>query len=48
MTNDVRENFFRYVWNVLSNNETNANRNIYRSLHDTDGCNVVVKQIDYK
>jgi hypothetical protein len=32
MTNDVRENFFRYVWNVLSNNETNANRNIYRSF----------------
>jgi hypothetical protein len=22
MTNDVRENFFRYVWNVLSNDET--------------------------
>jgi hypothetical protein len=22
MTNDVRENFFRHVWNVLSNNET--------------------------
>jgi hypothetical protein len=22
MTNDIRENFFRYVWNVLSNDET--------------------------
>jgi hypothetical protein len=22
MTNDVRGNFFRYVWNVLSNDET--------------------------
>jgi hypothetical protein len=22
MTNDVRENFFLHVWNVLSNNET--------------------------
>jgi hypothetical protein len=22
MTNDVRGNFFRYVWNMLSNNET--------------------------
>jgi hypothetical protein len=22
MTNDVRENFFRYVWNVLSNDKT--------------------------
>jgi hypothetical protein len=22
MTNDVRANFFRYVWNVLSNDET--------------------------
>jgi hypothetical protein len=22
MTNDVRENLFRYVWNVLSNDET--------------------------
>jgi hypothetical protein len=33
---------------VLSNNETNTNRNIYRSLHDIDVCNVVVKQIDYK
>jgi hypothetical protein len=22
MTNDVRENFFLYVWNVLSNHET--------------------------
>jgi hypothetical protein len=22
MTNDVRENFFRHVWNVLSNDET--------------------------
>jgi hypothetical protein len=21
MTNDVRENFFRYVWNMLSNDE---------------------------
>jgi hypothetical protein len=22
MTNDVRGNFFRYVWNMLSNDET--------------------------
>jgi hypothetical protein len=22
MTNDVRENFFRHVWNVLSNDKT--------------------------
>jgi hypothetical protein len=22
MANDVRENFFRHVWNVLSNDET--------------------------
>jgi hypothetical protein len=40
MTNDVRGNFFRHVWNVLFNGD------IYRSLHDTNGCNVVVKQID--
>jgi hypothetical protein len=47
MTNDVRGNFFRHVWNVLSNDETiQIVAYIYRSLHDTDGCNVVVKQLD--
>jgi hypothetical protein len=46
MTDDVRGNFFRQVWDVLSNDETIQNRGIYRSPHDTDGCNVVVKRLD--
>jgi hypothetical protein len=45
MTDDVRGNFFQQVWNVLYNDET-MQIVAYRSLHDTDGCNVVVKQLD--
>jgi hypothetical protein len=45
MIDNVRENFYRQVWHVLFNDEI-MQIVAYRSLHDTDGYNVVVKQLN--
>jgi hypothetical protein len=46
MTDNVRGNLYRQVWHVLFNDETMQIVALYRSLHDTDGCNVVVKRLN--
>jgi hypothetical protein len=44
MTDDVRGNFFRQAWGMLTNDET---MKIMAYIEvGTDGCNVVVKQLD--